>query len=164
LRRFSVAAETSPRPACGTEKCYTVFRYARKGPAAACGHATGFWGPPVAKGALRTVDGRTPRPRRRPKQVPPSVPETALNRVLSYSTAAPAMLQRALVDAALRFSPPRVTSRSSLSFRRALAYGASCKTSGIERAGGVAGASREALMLHFVALQRQIGGGRRTSP
>src|ERR1700693_3923211 len=29
---------------------------------------------------------------------------------------------------------------------------ASCKTSGIERAGGVAGASREALMLHFVAL------------
>jgi len=42
--------------------------------------------------------------------------------------------------------------------------GASCKTSGIERAGGVAGASREALMLHFVALQRQIGGCRRTSP
>jgi len=41
---------------------------------------------------------------------------------------------------------------------------ASCKTSGIERAGGVAGASREALMLHFVALQRQIGGCRRTSP
>jgi len=72
--------------------------------------------------ALRTVDDRTPRPRPQPKQVPPSVPETAPNRVLSYSTAAPAMLQRALVDAARRFSPPRVTSRSSLSFRRALAY------------------------------------------
>jgi hypothetical protein len=42
--------------------------------------------------------------------------------------------------------------------------GASCKTSGIERAGSVAGASWEALMLHFVALQRQIGGCRRTSP
>ena len=48
--------------------------------------------------------------------------------------------------------------------REILIIGASCKTSGIERAGGVAGASREALMLHFVALQRQIGGCRRTSP
>src|SRR5208283_3087326 len=30
--------------------------------------------------------------------------------------------------------------------------------------GALVGASREALMLHFVALQRQIGGCRRTSP
>jgi len=61
--------------------------------------STGFWGdPPVAKGALRT-DGRSARPRPQSKQVPPSVPETAGYQVPSYSTAAPAMLQRAAIAA-----------------------------------------------------------------
>src|SRR5580704_6280735 len=77
--------------------------------------ATGFWGPPVAPGALRTVVA-APLDRVRNRSKLCSGNGTFLTLRLHP------MLQRALVDAARRFSPPRVTSRSSLSFRRALAY------------------------------------------
>jgi cytochrome P450 len=73
-----------------------------------------------------------------------------------------ALLEMAFKEA-LRINPP-VPSVPRVAVREFQFKGASCKTSDIERAGGVAGASREALMLHFVALQCQIGGCRRTSP
>src|SRR5580704_6280734 len=83
LRRFSVAAETSPRPACGTDKCYTVFRYARKGPAAACGNGDRFLGTTCRPGGATDRCGRTPRSRPQPKQA------LFRKRHFSYSTAAP---------------------------------------------------------------------------